>query len=57
MRCNGDCDQGRKPCTCELDADHGDFVSPVHRAIENLLMIVVVIIAGFGLFSLLWSSV
>lgn len=53
--CTGNCQQGRKPCDCELEADHGDFVSPVVKAIEDGLMILIVLIALFGLAVILFD--
>lgn len=53
--CTGNCQQGRKPCDCELNADQGDFVSPVIRNIENGLAALIVIIALVGLCIIVWE--
>lgn len=51
--CTGNCDQGRKPCDCPLDADHGDYVSPTVRFIQNLILLAVFVIAVIGVINLL----
>lgn len=47
--CTGNCDQGRKPCDCPLDADHGDFVSPWVKFLENVLTLMILLIAVGGI--------
>lgn len=53
--CTGNCQQGRKPCDCPLDADHGEYTSPTVKAIEDGLMVVIVLIALFGLAVILFD--
>lgn len=53
MKCTGNCQQGRKPCDCPLNADHGDFVSPRIKLIQDLILLLVVIIVAVGLINLL----
>lgn len=40
--------QGRKPCDCELEADHGEFVSPIVKALENGLLWAIFLVAVCG---------
>lgn len=51
--CNGSCDQGRKPCNCELDADRGKFVPPWQRIVENVLLAACLAVAIVGVINLL----
>ena len=57
MNCFGDCQQGRKPCNCELEADQGEFISPAVRLIENSIAALIVITALVGMVVLLWEVV
>jgi hypothetical protein len=57
MNCFGDCQQGRKPCNCELEADRGEFISPAVRLIENSLIAAIVLISLIGVTVLILESV
>lgn len=48
MKCTGNCMQGRRPCDCELEADHGEFVSPIVKALENGLLWAIFLVAVCG---------
>lgn len=48
QHCTGNCEQGRKPCDCPLEADHGNFVSPSTKFIENILALTILLIAIVG---------
>lgn len=56
MKCTGNCQQGRKPCDCPLDADRGEFVSPAVKLIEDSIAALIVCIALVGLFVILWEA-
>lgn len=52
MKCTGNCMQGRKPCDCPLDADHGEWVSPTVKLLQNLILLAVLVIVVFGVVNL-----